>query len=92
MEQLINKKNKIKYTVQIPIWYVSELKELASLKVIQSVNNGFQIALESFIKETKKSIYLKNMQDAGKDKKFLERTKIVNDEFEKNEDDLDKSW
>jgi hypothetical protein len=92
VEQAINKKEKIKYTVSIPTWYVSELKELASLEVIQSVNQGFQLAIELFINEKKKSIYLKKMQEAGIDKEFLKRTNNANNDFEDIDQEIEKSW
>ena len=92
MKQVINKKEKIKYTVVIPTSYVSELKELTSLDIIQSVNQGFQLAVESFIYKKKKSIYLKKMQEAGTDKDFLKRTIDTNNDFEDVDIEIGKSW
>ena len=64
----------IKYTVILPCEYISELKELASKKIIPSVNYGIKRAVEKYLEHEKRELYAQSMAEAAKDEDFLKRT------------------
>jgi metal-responsive CopG/Arc/MetJ family transcriptional regulator len=64
----------VKYTTVLPRDCVNELKRLAEMKVIPSVNQGIRQALEGFIAQNKQREYELAMQEAASDTAFLKRT------------------
>lgn len=82
----------IKYTVALPSEYISELKELASKKIIKSVNNGIKIAIEKYIQQEKKELYERSMTEAAKDEDFLKRTLDCQKDFANVDCEVGGKW
>jgi hypothetical protein len=82
----------IKYTVVLPSEYISELKELASKKIIKSVNNGIKIAIEKYIEQEKKELYAQSMAEAAKDENFLKRTLDCQKDFANVDCEVGEEW
>lgn len=64
----------IKTTINLKSEYKNQLNELVEEKVIASITDGFNQAIELFLKEKKKQQYIKKMEEAAKDKNFIKRT------------------
>lgn len=88
MSPTIEKIEKIKYTTVLPKQAVEELKALALLQIIPSINQGIQKAIESFLVEKKKEQYQKQMKEASIDEAFLKRNRETQEAFE----DIDSIW
>lgn len=82
----------IKYTAVLPSDYVKELKELASEKIIPSVNFGIRLAIENYISERKKELYQKQMKEAAKDEGFMKRTLETQDAFINVDNEVGGQW
>ena len=78
----MNNNTSIKYTAVLPDEYIMELKELASKKIIPSVNYGIKSAVEQYLEQSRKERYAKNMQEAAKDEEFLKRTLNCQKDFD----------
>ena len=78
----MNNNASIKYTAVLPNEYISELKELASKKMIPSVNYGIKYAVQKYLEQSKKERYAKNMQEAAQDENFLKRTLDCQKDFD----------
>ena len=76
----------------LPAKYVAELKELASKKVIPSVNFGIRYAIEHYIAECKREQYILQMTEAVKDKGFMERTLNKQDVFKNADGEVGSQW
>lgn len=85
-------KNTIKYTATLSETSVDELKMLAESKVIPSVNFAIREAIETYIIQTKKELYEKQMQEAAKDKLFLKRTIDSDVDFSIVDSEVDENW
>ena len=77
-----NRNANVKYTTVLPAECVAVLKQLVSDKVIMSVNHGIRCAVEQFISQKRKELYYLQMQEASKDKDFVERTMSSQNDFE----------
>lgn len=64
----------IKTTINLKSEYKNQLNELVEEKVIASITDGFNQAIELFLKEKKKQQYIKKMEESAKDKNFIKRT------------------
>jgi predicted DNA-binding protein len=82
----------IKYTAVLPNEYVTELKELASKKIIPSVNYGIRKAVEKYLEQAKKEIYAQNMAEAAKDEDFLKRTLDCQKDFINADCEVGGEW
>jgi len=82
----------IKYTAVLPSDYVNELKELASKKIIPSVNFGIRLAIENYISQSKKESYQKQMNAAAKDEGFMKRTLETGDAFKNVDNEVGGQW
>lgn len=82
----------IKYTAVLPSDYVKELKELASEKIIPSVNFGIRLAIENYIAERKNELYQKQMKEAAKDKSFMNRTLDTQEAFAEVDNEVGGQW
>ena len=82
----------VRYTTVLPVKDVEELKKLASQKVISSVNNGIREAIEMFLEKVKYDLYAKEMTEASKDKRFIERTLETQSIFEHADSEVSGEW
>ncbi|HOO26088.1 MAG TPA: hypothetical protein PKW24_05710 [Clostridiales bacterium] len=82
----------IKYTAVLPEEQVKELKELAALDYISSVNSGIRLALESFITKSKNELYQKQMEAAAKDEGFMKRTLDTQEAFSASDQEVGGEW
>jgi len=82
----------VRYTATLPSNYLDELKELASKKIIPSVNFAINEALVEYLKNRKAAQYEEAMKEAGSDKAFLARTMKCAEEFNAIDDGVTGSW
>ena len=82
----------VKYTAVLPAKFVAELKELASKKVITSVNSGIREAIEQFLTGCKRELYLQQMTDAASDQAFMERTLDTQEAFKHADSEVGGQW
>lgn len=82
----------IKYTAVLPVKFVAELKELASRKVIPSVNFGIRDAIEHYIADCKRKQYVQQMTEAAKNKGYMERTLDTQDAFKNADGEAGGQW
>ena len=82
----------IKYTAVLPVKFVSELKELASMKVIPSVNYGIREAIEHYIAECKCELYAQQMMEAAENKEYMERTLDTQEAFKHTDSEVGGHW
>jgi hypothetical protein len=92
MSKMLQSAKNIKYTAVLPNEYVAELKELAAIKFIPSVNFGIRLAVENFITESKNELYQKQMEKAAEDKQYIRRTMETQEAYEVVEDEVDGQW
>ncbi len=77
----MNKDKSIKYTATLSDSSIEELKHLAQKKVVPSVNFAIREAIETYIVQTKKELYEKEMQEAAQDEDYLRRTYETQEDF-----------
>ncbi len=82
----------VKSTININKYYKEQLEELVRLNLVSSITEGVNLAIEKFIKDKKKEIYAKQMEEAGKDCDFLSRTLSAQNDFEKIENEVLNEW
>ena len=82
----------IKYTTVLPAKFVADLKELASRKVIPSVNFGIRDAIEHYIADCKREQYVQQMTEAANNKGFMERTLDTQDAFTDADGEVGGQW
>jgi hypothetical protein len=82
----------IKYTTVLPAKYVAELKDLASKKIIPSVNFGIRSAVAHYIAECTREQYVQQMTEAAKDKKFMDRTLDTQDAYKDADGEVGGQW
>ena len=82
----------IKYTAVLPTKFVSELKELATMKVIPSVNYGIREAIGLYIAECKRDIYAQQMLEAANNKEYMDRTLDTQYEFKHTDSEVGGHW
>jgi len=82
----------IKYTVVLPVEYVSDLKRLAADKVVPSVNAAIREAVETYIVNRKHEEYVKGMTAASKDPAFMESIRDIQKAFEYADNEVDWEW
>ncbi|HHX68129.1 MAG TPA: hypothetical protein GX708_08785 [Gallicola sp.] len=82
----------IKTTINIKSEYKNQLNELVEEKVIASMTDGFNQAIELFLKEKKKQQYIKKMEEAAKDKNFIKRTINSQKDFDAIETEVSEEW
>jgi hypothetical protein len=82
----------VRYTTVLPAKFVAELKELASRKVIPSVNYGIREAIEQFLAECKRELYHRQMTDAANDNEFMERTLETQEAFKHTDSEVGGQW
>ena len=85
-------KNMIKSTINISANNFDELKKLVADKVISSMTEGINLGIEMLIKEKKRELYYKQMEEASKDKDYIERTLGVQKEFDKIDKGVPGEW
>lgn len=82
----------IKTTINLKSEYKNQLNELVEEKVIASMTDGFNQAIELFLKEKKKQQYIKKMEEAAKDKNFIKRTINSQKDFDAIETEVSEEW
>ena len=82
----------IRYTAQLPISYIAELKELAKEKKIPSVNFAINEAVNEYLKSRKAAQYEALMKEAGSDKDFLARTTVCAEDFKEVDSEVTGTW
>lgn len=82
----------IKSTIYINKSNKNELERLVSLNYLDSITEGINKAIEEYIKNVKKELYLKEMQEAGKDKDYLKRTLESQNDFNDVDKFEDDKW
>ncbi len=87
-----DKNKNIKYTAVLSEEQVKELKELAALDYISSVNSGIRLAIEGFIAKSKNELYQKQMEAAAKDEGFMKRTLETQEVFSAPDQEVDGEW
>lgn len=85
-------RSNVKYTAMLPEHQIRELKRLADMKIIPSVNSGIRTAVEQFVSQTKKEQYEELMAQAASDKRFMKRTLEAQDEFEDLDCEVGGQW
>lgn len=75
----------IEYTVNITSANYEKLKALVDEKEIASINEGIDLGIEMLIKEKRREMYKRKMEEAAKDIGFMNRTTSVSREFEKTD-------
>lgn len=84
--------NMVKSTINITSNNFEALKALVSEKAISSMTEGINLGLELLIKEKRREMYKKQMEEAAKDKNFLARTIEVQKEFDKIDAEVSGEW
>ena len=82
----------IKTTINLKSEYKNQLNELVEEKVIASMTDGFNQAIELFLKEKKKQQYIKKIEEAAKDKNFIKRTINSQKDFDAIETEVSEEW
>lgn len=92
MQRTGNKNDTVRYTAVLPVEHVNELKEMVRESRIPSVNKGIRMAIEDFIKAQNKLIYIQKMQEAAKDRDYLNRLAETEADFALVDDEEMSSW
>ena len=87
-----NKNDTVRYTVVLPKYQVSELKEMVRETQIPSINQGIRLAIEDFIKAQNKLVYEQKMREAAKDKDYMNRIAESEADFKLVDDEEMSSW
>jgi len=82
----------VKMTTNIRPEYKKQLNELVESKVIASITDGLNQAIELFLKEKKKQQYIIRMEEAAKDKEFIMRTMLSQKDFDAIETGVSAEW
>ncbi|HQO70516.1 MAG: hypothetical protein GX660_21805 [Clostridiaceae bacterium] len=82
----------VKMTTNIRPEYKKQLNELVESKVIASITDGLNQAIELFLKEKKKQQYIIRMEEAAKDKEFIMRTMLSQKDFDTIETGVSAEW
>ena len=82
----------VKMTTNIRPEYKKQLNELVESKVIASITDGLNQAIELFLKEKKKQQYIIRMEEAAKDKEFIMRTMLSQKDFDTIENGVSAEW
>ena len=82
----------VKSTVNIQTAYFEELKNLVSEKAIASMTEGINLGIGMLIREKRKETYMKQMEEAAKDRDFIERTMKAQCEFDKIDAEVSGQW
>jgi Arc/MetJ-type ribon-helix-helix transcriptional regulator len=82
----------IKTTINLKSEYKNQLNELVEQKEIASMTDGFNQAIELFLKEKKKQQYIKKIEEAAKDKNFIKRTINSQKDFDAIETEVSEEW
>ncbi len=72
----------VKSSVNLNRKYKEQLELFVRMNRISSVTEGINAALEAYVKANQKAIYEEQMEEAAKDRAFLERTMGSQSEFE----------
>ena len=72
----------VKKTIDISMNNYEGLNELISEKVISSIDDGVNLAIEMLLNENKKELYRQALKEAASDNDFLERTLECQKEFD----------
>ena len=84
--------NMVKSTINITSNNFEALKALVNEKAISSMTEGINLGVELLVKEKRREMYKKQMEEAAKDKSFLERTISVQKEFDKIDMEVSGEW
>ena len=89
---MLNTSKTVRFTATLPALYIDELKELAKLQQIPSVNFGIRQALDEYLKQMKKAEYDAQMKAAAKDDAFLKRTFQCAEDFSYSDSEVQGEW
>lgn len=84
--------NYIKTTVNLNPEYRNQLNELVKDNLISSVTDGINQAIQLLIKEKKNQQYIKRIVEAAQDISFIERTMMIQKEFDAIETEDFEEW
>ena len=84
--------NMVKSTINITSNNFEALKALVNEKAISSMTEGINLGVELLVKEKRREMYKKQMEEASKDKSFLKRTTEVQNEFDKIDMEVSGEW
>jgi DNA polymerase/3'-5' exonuclease PolX len=82
----------VRYTASLPVSCVKELKELAKMKKIPSVNYAINKAVDEYLRSRKAAQYAALMKEAGQDKSLLARTAKCAEGFEAVDSEVSGEW
>lgn len=82
----------IKTTINFKSEYKEKLNELVKEKEIASITDGINQAIELFLNEKKKQLYMRKMEEAAQDKSFIERTMLSQKDFDSIETGVSEEW
>jgi len=82
----------MRYTATLPLSYVNELKELAKMKKIPSVNFAINEALDEYLKNKKIAQYEALMKEASQDREFVSRTMRCAEDFSAIDSEVSRTW
>jgi DNA polymerase/3'-5' exonuclease PolX len=82
----------VRYTATLPSVHINELKEMAKIKKIPSVNFAINEALNEYLKRNKKAQYEALMKEAGHDEAYLERTLKCAEDFTAVDGEVANEW
>ena len=84
--------NMVKSTINITSNNFEALKALVNEKAISSMTEGINLGVELLVKEKRREMYKKQMEEAAKDKRFIKRTTEVQNEFDKIDMEVSGEW
>ena len=84
--------NMVKSTINITSNNFEALKTLVNEKAISSMTEGINLGVELLVKEKRREMYKKQMEEAAKDKSFIKRTTEVQNEFDKIDMEVSGEW
>lgn len=89
---MANRTKTVRYTATLSEICIKELKELVKEEKIPSVNFAINEAVGDYLKQIKKSEYVAQLQDAGKDIDFLARTIQCAEDFKIVDGEVTGDW
>lgn len=89
---MMNTSEMTRITATLPVAVIDELKALASAKQIPSVNYAIRQAVDEYLTQERKKQYNAMMQEAARDKAFVERTAKCDTDFTFADSEVQGEW
>ncbi len=80
----------VKSTININKYLKEQLEYFVQINEIDSLTEGINLAIESFVKSKQKELYAMEMEKAKLDPEFIKRTMGTHKDFEKSDNDTEK--